>query len=59
MKEGQLQKVTLNLFSGDFARLQELFPDVGASVIVRKLVRNYITALDAREAAAPKTEVNL
>lgn len=59
MKESPLQKVTLNLFAGDFSRLQELFPDIGASVVVRKLVRNYITALDAKELAAPKTEVNL
>lgn len=59
MKDEQLQKVTLNLFAGDYRRLQELFPDVGAGVIVRRLVRNYITALDAKAAEAPKTEINL
>lgn len=36
------QKHTLNLFEGDFARLQELYPDAGASLVIRTLVRRHI-----------------
>lgn len=38
----KLSKHTLNLYDGDFERLQDLYPDIGASVIIRKLVRERI-----------------
>jgi len=38
----KLQKHTLNLYAGDFDELQNMFPEVGASVAIRTLVRNYI-----------------
>lgn len=44
--EAPLQKVTLNLFKGDFARLQEMYPENGASVAVRKIVRKFISEMD-------------
>lgn len=46
-EEFPLQKVTLHLYKGDFARLRELEPDLGASKLVRLLVREYIN--DQRE----------
>jgi len=45
-----LEKVTLNLFEGDMARIRDMYPDVGASVIIRRIVRNFI------QAAEPKAE---
>jgi len=39
-----LQKVTLNLFEGDFARLQVIYPRPGAAKIIRDLVRRHLRA---------------
>lgn len=45
--EDELQKHTLHLFRGDFEKLQLLFPALGASVVIRKLVRNTIQRAEA------------
>lgn len=37
-----LTKHTLNLFEGDYDTLRTYYPDVGAGVIIRHLVRKYI-----------------
>jgi hypothetical protein len=37
-----LTKHTLFLRSGDFKRLQALYPDIGASVVIRKIVSNFL-----------------
>jgi hypothetical protein len=47
MREGNLQKHTLNLFSGDYERLQLLYPDVGAGPIIRRILRWYIGRVEA------------
>lgn len=41
-----LQKHTLQLFEGDYAKLQELHPDVGAAHVIRNLIRQYILKKD-------------
>ncbi len=43
-----LQKVTLVLYDGDFARLRELHPRLGASKVVRTLVRKHIREIEDR-----------
>lgn len=40
--EEPLQKHTLLLYEGDYERLQTMYPDVGASVVIRKVVRTFI-----------------
>lgn len=47
-KDPDLQKVTLFLFDGDFAKLRELHPHNGASLIVRRLVRRHIREVERR-----------
>jgi hypothetical protein len=42
----QLQKHTLQLFAGDYAKLQELHPEVGAAHIIRNMIRTYIRKVD-------------
>lgn len=37
-----LEKVTLNLFKGDFKTLQDLHPYIGAGKAIRTLVRKHI-----------------
>lgn len=37
-----LHKHTLLLFEGDYQALQDLYPEVGAAVIVRNLIRAHL-----------------
>ena len=37
-----LQKHTLQLFEGDYAKLQDLHPEVGAAAVIRQIIRQYI-----------------
>lgn len=39
---GETTKHTLNLYTNDFAQLQELYPEIGASLVIRKIVRQHI-----------------
>lgn len=40
------QKHTLHLYNGDFQRLGEIYPEAGASSIIRKLVRAHLSKID-------------
>jgi len=40
-REG-LQKHTLHLREGDMERLRSLYPEVGASLVIRKLVSTFL-----------------
>lgn len=51
-----LQKHTLHLFAGDFARLGELFPKAGASKVIRHLVRDLIKRTEGEK---PDVEVDV
>lgn len=59
MANPDLQKVTLNLFLGDYEKLQLLFPDNGAGPIIRQLVRDFITRVEAAATADATVEVTL
>lgn len=37
-----LQKHTLNFYAGDIEKLARLYPEVGASVVVRRLIRKHL-----------------
>lgn len=37
-----MQKHTLNLFEGDFEKLQREYPDIGAAAIIRRLIRKHL-----------------
>ncbi len=45
------EKKSISLGVGDFARMQKLFPQMGATVAIRTLIRNYIRQIEA--SAAP------
>lgn len=53
-----LKKHTLNLREGDYERLQSLYPELGAAVVIRKLVSNYLDR-DKVEIDTQQMEVNL
>lgn len=43
-----LQKVTLNLYHGDFEKLQEQNPRIGAAKVVRELVSAHVRTVEAK-----------
>jgi len=43
-----LHKVTLNLFEGDFQRLQTYYQKSGAGAAIRLIIRNHLNRLDAK-----------
>ena len=53
-----ITKHTLNLFEGDYARIQELFPDEGAALVIRRIVRRFLEQVD-NEARLPLPTQNL
>lgn len=58
----ELQKHTLNLFKGDYEEIQNMFPDLGAAVIIRRVVRNYVEGLREKtqvEIPSNQLELNL
>lgn len=60
MAKLDLQKHTLNLYPGDYGKLQELYPDIGAATIIRRIIRAYIEQIEkGGEAAAVEIDVNL
>jgi hypothetical protein len=44
----KLQKHTLFLFPGDYARVAERYPNSGAAKIIRLLVRRLVKDIDAK-----------
>jgi hypothetical protein len=51
-----LKKHTLFLYDGDFDKLATFYPELGASVAVRRVVRKHIQRLEAGIAAVPQME---
>ena len=51
-----LQKHTLFLYEGDFAKLGTYFPDLGPSVAVRRIIRQHLTQLEAQVSPRPALE---
>lgn len=37
-----MRKHTLNLFDGDFDRLQRMYSDIGAAAVIRRLIRKHL-----------------
>ena len=46
-RDSDLQKHTLHLRQGDFARLGDLFPDMSASLALRTILSNLIDKVNA------------
>ena len=52
-------KHTLWLFRGDFATLAELYPDLGASIVVRTLIRKHIERIEAGVDKSLPPDINI
>jgi hypothetical protein len=57
--EEELEKVTLNMYRGDMDRLREFYPDIGASAMVRRLVRRFIVQVEKEGGPRIDTEVEI
>lgn len=56
-EERPIKKVTLNLYDGDFERLAELYPRMGAGKVIRLLVDSHIRKVDAAFEQIPQPEI--
>lgn len=45
----ELQKHTLNLYAGDYAKLQALYPDTGAGAIIRRLIHKFLERVEGQD----------
>ncbi len=57
----EMQKHTLFLYRGDYDKLRALFPENGAAVAIRRLIRNYLNEVEKRGTGRDtvNVEVNL
>lgn len=55
----ELTKHTLNLYEGDYEKLRELYPDVGAGAIVRRIVRRFIEQVEAQGGTSIDAKVEI
>lgn len=46
VEDEPIEKVTLNLYKGDFAKLRKHYEKAGAGKIVRTLVRDYLRKVE-------------
>lgn len=58
-RDENLQKHTLNLWQGDYAKLQQYYPDIGASVIIRRIIRRYVEQIEAGADVVAEIDVKL
>jgi hypothetical protein len=54
-----LQKHTLNLFPGDYAKLQEYFPDIGAGLMIRRIVRKFLENMETAPEAPDQISIDI
>lgn len=58
-KEG-LQKHTLHLYEGDYERIRQYYPDLGAAVVIRKIVRKFLLNIeDKARTDEPRVDVKV
>ena len=56
--KSEIQKHTLNLRAGDYAKMQELFPAKKGGKAIRELISNFIDEIESRVHATP-TDIDL
>jgi len=53
MPKLDLQKHTMNLYPGDYAKMQEFYPDIGAATMIRRIIRAFIEQVERTGEKAP------
>lgn len=54
-----MQKHTLHLYEGDYERIKALFPEVGAAIVIRRLVRKFLKDATPVPEITQNKELNL
>jgi len=49
--EQELQKHTLNLVPGDYEKLKQYYPDIGAATIIRRVVHAFVQQIEEKGGA--------
>lgn len=57
--EEGLQKHTLNLYEGDYEKLRGFYPDIGASAVIRRIVRRYVEQVEATGGGSINAKVEI
>jgi hypothetical protein len=52
----RLHKHCVRLYEGDYAKLQEMFPELGANTVIRRIIHAYV---QKNEADVSNIEVNI
>jgi len=55
----ELTKHTLNLYAGQYEKLQELFPDIPASTMIRKILEDFIHRIEPKRTLPENLGVDL
>lgn len=58
MASDEITKHTLNLRAGDFQRLQDFYPRLGAGPVIRRLVQAHVEKLEEKF-GQPEVEVEV
>lgn len=58
-KNPDLQRHALNLWKGDYAKLQDLYPEIGAAAVIRQIVHDFIARLEANDTRPASPEIDL
>jgi hypothetical protein len=54
MAKEELQKHTLLLNAGDYETLRSLYPDIGAAVVIRRIIRAFLDKIESRGNEVPE-----
>lgn len=56
----ELTKHTLNLFEGDYEKIRSYYPDLGAAVIIRRVLRAFVEQIESKGTSLDaKVEIKL
>ncbi len=47
MPESDLQKHTFHLYEGDYKKVQDLYPELGAAIVIRSIVRKFLIEIES------------
>lgn len=53
-----LQKHTLNLYRGDYEKIQQLYPDLGAARAIRHIIRQFLDRCESEATNMPSAPVD-
>jgi hypothetical protein len=58
-EKAPVEKMTVRLYNGDYRRLAELHPNLGANKVIRELVRQHIQRIESKVGPAPEIKENI